>query len=239
MKKRYVFLTILVLIVVVAGIFAYVNRDTISAVVHGLTVTEEQRLQQQQETDKKTEEAVKKLGLETIRPLSEEEAEKLSKGELTEEEAINLIIGQNKEPSKSSKEETPTSHKPTDSTEIDDAKIQDANNRIAQLVGKMYVLKSRFTGELKTIEKWVKTEYKKLTAEEKKSIAVKTKIGKEAISRATALEKDCDAQVEGILSEVTNLLKQTGQSTDLVKQIRDAYQQEKQLTKSYYVSKYK
>lgn len=245
MKKRYVFLIILALIVVAVGIFAYVNRGIISAVVHGLTVTEEQRLQQKQETDKKTEEAVKQLGVEEIRPLTEAEAEKLSKGELTEEEAIDIIIGKNNETTDTPvKDNTPSGQKKPSETKKPEKtdnsqKIAEANNRIAKLVGKMYVLKSQFTGELKSVEKWVKAEYKKLTAEEKKSISVKTKIGNEAVSKATALEKSCDAQVESILSEISTLLKGSGQSTDLVKQIRKAYEEEKQLTKSYYVSKYK
>lgn len=244
MKKRYVFLIILALIVVVIGIFAYTNRGNISAVIHGLTVTEEQRLQQKQETDKKTEEAVKQLGVEEIRPLTEEEAEKLSKGELTEEEAIEIIIGKENTDAPV-KDDTPSGQKKPTETKTPEKpaktdnsqKIAEANNRIAKLVGKMYVLKSQFTGELKSIEKWVSSEYKKLTKEEKKSIAVKTKIGKEAVSKATALEKSCDAQVEAILSEISTLLKESGQKTDLVKQIRQAYEEEKQLTKSYYVSK--
>lgn len=246
MKKRYVFLIILALLVVVLGVFAYTNRGNISAVIHGLTVTEEQRLQQKQETDKKTEEAVKQLGVEEIRPLTEEEAEKLSKGELTEEEAIEIIIGKEKENIDApAKDDTPSGQKKPTETKTPEKpaktdnsqKIAEANNRIAKLVGKMYVLKSQFTGELKSIEKWVSSEYKKLTAEEKKSIAVKTKIGKEAVSKATALEQSCDAQVEAILSEISTLLKESGQKTDLVKQIRQAYEEEKQLTKSYYVSK--
>lgn len=250
MKKRYIFLIILAVIVVAVGVLAYINRGNIAAVIHGLTVTEEERKQQKIETDKKAEEAIKNLGVESIRPLTEEENEKLSKGELTEDEVIDLIIGKKEEiPQESEKGDASTTdtEKPTDSTKptskpqasskVDNDKLTEANNRIAKLVGKMYVLKSQFTGKLEEVKKWVVSEYQKLSAEEKKSMAVKTKIGKEAIARATALEKDCDAQVESILSEISTLLKETGQSTDLVKQIREAYNEEKQLTKAYYVSK--
>lgn len=243
MKKRYIFLIILALIAITIGVLAYINRDNITAVIHGLTISTEDLNQKREETDKKATEAVKEYGVESIRPLTEEETEQLSRGDLTEEEAINLILGKTEDSTEkpsdvTGNEENPSSqesNQPQQQSKED--KVKKANAEIAQLVGKMYVLKSQFTSELSGIKKWVIQEYKKLTPEEKKSDSVKMKIGRIAVADASALEKKCDAQVEEILSKITDLLVGSGQSTDLVKQIRKAYEEEKQLTKSYYISK--
>ena len=242
MKKRHIFLIILALIVVVVGVFAYINRGNIAAVIHGLTTSTEDLNQKRQESNKKAAEAVKQYGVESIRPLTEEESEKLSKGELTEEEAINLILGKTEETTEQAGENTPdkdvsSSGKPDAQQQKQDDKIKEANAEIAQLVGKMYVLKSQFTNEILEVKKWVVKEYQKLKPEEKKSDSIKMKIGRVALDDVAVLEKECDAQVEEILSKITELLTESGQSTDLVKQIRNAYEEEKQLTKSYYISK--
>ena len=52
------------------------------------------------------------------------------------------------------------------------------------------------------------------------------------------MEKSCDNEVDAVLSELRNVLKEAEQSDDLVNQIKEAYLNKKKLTKSYYISEY-
>ena len=101
-----------------------------------------------------------------------------------------------------------------------------------------YVLKAKFSSDLKGIEDWVNAKYRELTKEYGEGnipYSVKTKVGKAAYNDALELEANCDAEVEEILTELTTLLEETGQSTTVVDEIRAAYENEKMLAKSYYM----
>ena len=52
------------------------------------------------------------------------------------------------------------------------------------------------------------------------------------------MERECDSQVEAILSELKVLLKQAGRDESLVEFIRSAYDSEKSAMKSSLISKY-
>ena len=55
----------------------------------------------------------------------------------------------------------------------------------------------------------------------------------------TALEGECDAQMDSLLSQINDELVRTGGDTSVVSQIKTAYQNEKSLTKSALMDKYK
>ena len=102
----------------------------------------------------------------------------------------------------------------------------------------MYVLKAKFSNDLKAIEDWVNQKYVEYSREYGSGnipYSVKAKVGKKAYNDALALEEDCDEKVEEILTKITTLLEETGQSTNIVSEIRAAYENEKMLAKSYYM----
>ncbi len=252
-KRRIVLLVILIILLVLliaAGIFAYKNRNTISALYYTFTGQSEQVEIDKLDTDKRAEEAIQEYGIESIRPLNEEESQKLNSGELTEEEAIKIVLGQKDENADveklPAKDNTNTGSAGTvdNTAEPEDDKadeeLKKKNEEIAGLIGKMYVLKSKFTGELEGIEGWVTTQYRecvKQYGEGKIPTSEKIKIGREAYSKALALESQCDSQVADILNRLTALLSETNQSTDLVSEIQAAYENEKKVAKSLYMSK--
>ena len=246
-KKTIIILTILLVILVVAGIFAHKYRNYLSAFYYVATNSGEKLQEKKLETDQKAIDAIKEYGIEQVRPLSEEETEKLNSGELTEEDAVNIVLGMLESDSPPAEEKNVTeTPKNTENNinandeiknNVQSRELAEKNAEIAQLVGKIYVLKAKFTGELDGVEDWVHEEYKKLTPEEKKLKSSKVRIGRLAYTKALDLEAQCDAQMNEILNRLTVLLKETGQSTALVDEIRTAYEKEKQVAISYYMDK--
>lgn len=247
MKKWKVVLLVILAIVLVAlvtaGVLLFRNWNTVSALYYSFTGQSEQVNINKADTDKRAEEAIKDYGIENIRPLDEEETQKLNSGELTEEEAINIVLGKTDESSETSATTAnennggdKVSEKPNGLT---DEQIKQKKDEIAELIGKMYVLKAKFTNELSAVESWVNSEYSRVRSANGGTIstAEKWKIGKTAYSKALALESDCDSQVSAILNRLTVLLEETGQSTKLVSEIKTAYENEKVSAKSFYMSK--
>lgn len=228
------------MILVVAGFVVYKYHNYFSAFYHVVTNSNEKLEEKKIETDQRAIETIKEYGIETVRPLSEEETAKLNSGELTEEDAVNIVLGRldsetDNKPESNTNQDNPSVNPSDDSTVSED--LNKKNAEIAQLIGKIYVLKAKFTSELDGVEDWVYAEIKKLTPEEKKSKASKVRIGREAYSMALALEADCDSQMDEILDRLTVLLEETGQSTSLVSEIRKAYENEKKVAISYYMDK--
>lgn len=239
-KKNIILLIILIMILVVVGFVAYKYQNYFSAFYHVVTNSSDKLEEKKLETDQRAIETIKEFGIETVRPLNEEEAAKLNSGELTEEDAVNIVLGRfdsetDNKPESNINQDNPSVNPSDNSTVSED--LNEKNAEIAQLIGKIYVLKAKFTSELDAVEQWVHSEYNKLTAEEKKSTSAKVKIGREAYSRALALEADCDSQIDDILNRLTLLLEETGQSTALVSEIRKAYENEKKVAISYYMDK--
>ena len=57
------------------------------------------------------------------------------------------------------------------------------------------------------------------------------------VSMGYALEGECDAQMEALLSELQTELKRTGEDSSLIGKIRSAYQTEKSLKKASIIEK--
>jgi type II secretory pathway pseudopilin PulG len=111
------------------------------------------------------------------------------------------------------------------------------NQKVAELVAKMYVIKADFVGRLASFEADIKAQYKALPAEERNQ-ATKARIVSENMSYVAGLEAQCDAQVKAVTDELTELMNANGKDTSLVDAINSAYANEKELKKAYYISLY-
>ncbi len=240
-RKKKIFLWILIVLIVALLAAAWAYRDLINVVFTGITETPEQIAQKKEELDNKQKEALKQAGVENVRPLDEYEKEELDKGNITRDEAIDIITGkttideikQNKESNTSSQ-----TQKPEEKNEAQAPKPADnsVNEKIAKMIGEIYVLEANFTSQIKSLEGWAVSEYNQTPKEEK--AAKKKELAAIGFPKLSALEKECDAKVNAILSELQTVLKESGQSTELVNQIRDAYDEKKIATKSHYISEY-
>lgn len=254
MKKKNIILLIVLLLVAIiifaVSIFVVNNWNKISTAYYVLTGRGAELEEKYEKNEEKLQESMKDLGVETIRPLTEEESNKLNSGEMSKEEAIDLILGRNEQTQENTTDNA-VIDKPNDEkgkNSVDDgnnektSEYKKKNEEISQLLGELYVLKSQFSAELSEIEDWVNKQYGILCDEydgsENIPSSVKTKVGKKAYEKALALEDECDKKVEEILSRVKVLLKETNQSITIVDEIRASYENEKSKAISYYMSQF-
>lgn len=112
------------------------------------------------------------------------------------------------------------------------------NKKVADLVAKVYTIKSEFMATLDSFESKIVSEYKALPKEQR-TAATKAKIVADNMSYMLSLEAQCDAQIKAVTDELTKLMKEYGKDMALVDAINSAYANEKELKKAYYVSLYK
>ena len=141
-----------------------------------------------------------------------------------------------------------TSKQPTDKTDGNTTEAKpttngnasgssDADKRIAELVTRMYVLKAEYTGSINGVIASMKAEYVKLPPEQQTTSA-KAQIATGYLGKINAMEAQCDAQVNAVVSELRQILKDNGRDMSLAENILAAYATEKENTKAYYISTY-
>lgn len=106
----------------------------------------------------------------------------------------------------------------------------ECDEKVSQIVAKMYILRSSYTGSLSGLASQAYADYQ--------AGVPKATIVSNYMSQGYGLEAQCDANVNALMSELTGILNQYGQSTELVNTIYSAYESEKQYTKAYYMSLY-
>lgn len=147
-------------------------------------------------------------------------------GEKLEVEDINKL-----------KEENKDNQKPAPEQESNEAQ-SDINAQISECVAQMYVLKSTFVSQLDAIYDTAFAEYKavwkSLTEDER--MAKKKELLTRVYPQAAALEKECDAKVNEIVTKLRSLLEEAGQDTSLADKIYESYQNEKSLKKAHYIN---
>lgn len=92
-RVRNALLIILVLILLIVGIFAFINRKNIARLYKGMKYSSDEISSMQADNDKKTNELLNDLAVETMRDLTDEERKLLASGDLSESDAISLIQG--------------------------------------------------------------------------------------------------------------------------------------------------
>lgn len=111
------------------------------------------------------------------------------------------------------------------------------DEKIAELVAKMYVLKSKYLGEIEGVVSSMKAEYAALPKDQQTASA-KTNIASGYLGKISALEAQCDAQVNAVVTELRGVLEKSGGDMSLADAIMSAYASEKESTKAYYINKY-
>jgi hypothetical protein len=110
----------------------------------------------------------------------------------------------------------------------------DPQRDITAKIAEIYVLKNKFISALDSIEADIKTEYSSLP-EKEQTPNNRKRIALAQLEKISALEKECDASVEAILSEIDAIEKQTGDTRKLSESLRKAYLDEKSIKKAYYI----
>lgn len=265
-KRCIVILSVTAAIVVVACVaLAYVfigQHNNVEALKYAGEYSQEEITQKIAENDVVTQQKLSEFSGIPLRPLTEEEQEMLSSGEITEEEAVALILG----------EAAPASEPAADYSETNEGQIVPNEAAAADTSDSAAVQESSASGQRVTSQTGSGTadtqsagrasnsrvssllaQVYVLKAEYSSSIDSLLSQGKSELSSGassttelmqkylklgTELEKNCDSRIDGLLEELTAELQNTGQDTGIVDEIRSSYEQEKSLKKAELLSKY-
>ena len=238
MKRRKTILcTILVLLAVsLAGLFWW-QRDNLKA-IHAATQHTSAELEEKlDENQQMIQEAVKAAGEVTVGEISEEDRQAFRDGSMTQEQLVERLTNggegePREEPANTSRPESdgtppPEPPKPAENT---------YQKELSALIARVYVLREEYTLALDTMYADAKAEYLALPAEKRTKTQL-LKMARGYLSRASALEKECDGKMDEIVRAMEKLLRENGGDLGLVDTVVYTYANEKSLKKSWYMSK--
>lgn len=236
MKKSIIILLVIAGILLILGIW---QKNNIEAIYMYFT-KDATEVSEILETNKKNlEEEISKYAEDIPRALTKEEEEKIASGEMSIEEAANMLLeeeteDESKPVAEDSKEPENEKEEKPQTDEKDDKKTKEGSI-IKKYTAQFYSMKAYYMGQLSQIESKAKAEYAALSREEKKNLSKTAFISKYA-SYAMSLQSECDGKVESLLNEMKKELKAIGGDTKIITTIRDAYEAEKAARKAYYLS---
>lgn len=250
MKKiSKVLLIILTIIAAATGVFMYVQYDNISALINGMNTSPEELADEMNDSREKLKEEVEKYTSSEIIDISAEDEEKLLNGEISIEDVAEKyhlpleymkddfivssedIYDDSSDTTSASANTVPGSANNEDNEKAIDAAVSDG-------VSKMYALKAKYVNKLGELEREVAKEYSNLP-KEKQNENSKYSLVMDNIDYIAELEKKCDNEVAKVLSVLESELIRLNGDTEIIQILQGAYQQEKEVKKSYYLSLYK
>lgn len=240
MKKPFKILIIILIVITctAAGLLIW-QRDNMSALIGGLSSSSEELAAKMDDQRNKLKTEVEKYVSKPIEDISAEDEKKLIKGEITVEDIAdkyNLPLDYMRDSDASVNEEN-TNNKPQDTSNNVQPDSKAIDKAISEGVSKMYALKAKYVNKLGEVERDVYKEYSSLP-KEKQNQDSKYKILMDKLNYVAQLEKKCDDEVAKVLSALEEELKGLNGDTEIIKILKEAYKQEKEIKKSYYLSLY-
>lgn len=232
MKKvlKVVGILLLVVFVVVAAVFIWQN-DNVTAMINGSSESSGEIGSQIDSEREEFKSQIEKYTSNTVTDISAEDEKKLLAGQVSLEEIYekyNYPVKGYENNETSGNSSIQQSDAKDSASSVDDA--------VGVGIGKMYALKASYVSKIGELGKSAYSRYMALSENERTSNN-KKKIVTDAVNSVAGLEKDCDSEVETILSELEEQLSELGSdSTEIIKTLREAYNDEKSLKKSYYIS---
>ena len=236
-RRKSILCTILVLLAVsLAGLFWW-QRDNLKA-IHAATQHTSAELEEKlEENQQMIQEAVKAAGEVTVGEISEEDRQAFRDGSMTQEQLVErLTNGGEEEP----REEPASTSRPESDGTLPPEPPKPAENtyqkELSALIARVYVLREEYTLALDTMYADAKAEYLALPAEKRTKTHL-LKMARGYLSRASALEKECDGKMDEIVRAMEKLLRENNGDLGLVDTVVYTYANEKSLKKSWYMSK--
>lgn len=240
------FASIAAVLVVAAGAVAVWQWDNISAFVTALNETPEQAMQKMSENDAALKTELENQLGQQYRELTDEEKQQIESGEVSEKEILAKIISEKAEEAAiqdtagtNSNETQPTreTYGPPAPKETKATKKQSADKIINRYVSTLYSMESRYIGSIEGVLSRAYAEYVRVAKHEQDTAAMAS-VGAKYIQEIYSLEARCDSEVEALLESLKSELDAIGADTSILGTIRNAYANEKQLKRSYYMGKY-
>ena len=236
-RRKSILCTILVLLAVsLAGLFWW-QRDNLKA-IHAATQHTSAELEEKlEENQQMIQEAVKAAGEVTVGEITEEDRQAFRDGSMTQEQLVErLTNGGEEEP----REEPASTSRPESDGTLPPEPPKPAENtyqkELSALIARVYVLREEYTLALDTMYADAKAEYLALPAEKRTKTHL-LKMARGYLSRAFALEKECDGKMDEIVRAMEKLLRENNGDLGLVDTVVYTYANEKSLKKSWYMSK--
>lgn len=228
MKKRTKILLCAAAVLAAAGVGAAAWQwNNLSALRYGMTMDQETLNQKIEENRATLNEAMDRYQVEQYE-IPEDKLSQLTDGSLTPQEAAKELLEQEDQKKvASSGGDSASSSTPAEQLSAEEQEIR-------RLIATMYVLQATYEGKVEAVAQAAIDEY---TAGEHTQ-ENKTKVVYARVQELLDMEADCDAQVSAVTTRLRELLKATGQSDDLAKQVEQTYQQEKSLKKAAYLNKF-
>ena len=220
---------LLVVIVAVATVFIW-QKDNINAMISGSSEGSEEIGAQIDSEREEFKSQIEKYTSNTVTDISAEDEKRLLAGQISLEE----IYEKYNYPVKENENNESSQNVSQQSDEKDS--VSSVDNAVGVGIGKMYALKASYVSKIGELGKSAYSRYMALPENERTSNN-KKKIVTDAVNSAAGLERDCDSEVETVLSELEEQLSELGSdSTEIIKMLKKAYNDEKTLKKSYYIS---
>lgn len=260
-RNKALLLGLAVPALLVAGL-AWQQRDNLKALGDALRFTPEELEQQMAENQQRIRDAVDAAPDVAVRDVTEEERQALRDGSLSQEELVERLLedGQTDEPGEalpaSGGGQAVPETGPADSgggsagsgtggqtgngqsgqtAGQESAADSGYRRELSALVAKVLVLREQYTMALETMYDEARAEYHALP-EDQRSKSDLMALARSYISRASDLEKECDGQMDEIVSAMEALLRENGGDMSLVDTVVYTYANEKSLKKSWYLS---
>ena len=224
MKKRTKIILAAAAVVVAAGTgTAAWQWNNISALRYGMTMDQETLDRKIEENRTSLNEAMDRYQVEQY-VIPEDQLSGLTDGSLSPEEVAESLLEQ-EDQKKADAAASSGSAAPA-------AQLSGEEQEIRRLIATMYVLQASYEGKVEAVAQAAIDEY--VSGEhtpENRSRVVYARV-----QQLLDMEKECDGEVAKVTARLRELLKATGQSDDLARQVEQTYQQEKSLKKAYYLN---
>lgn len=227
-KKRTALWIVLVLVLAIGGVCVW-QRNNIHALLLSRTMTQDELSDQMSRQQEKTEQAAQDAGV-SVRPMTQEEKDRLRSGEESRDELIERLAGEQEE-------KTPEQEQPEQTQNAQEAQPDPQaalREELNKCVAEVYVMEAEYTAWLEQANQSAIDEFGDLPEAEQTSSA-KYNIGMKYLSEALNKEKECDAQMQDVETRIRNLLTQLGESTSLADEIHATYTEKKATLKAYYL----
>lgn len=224
MKKRRITGIVVLIILAVLAAVAVWQWNNITAGIYYLRYTQEELDQKLAASRQAIADKVEQLPGVTVQPLSEEQRSQLQSGQISQEQAIQIMTAP---PEAEAVSPAPAPALPDEEGE--------KRQRIAELIAEVYLLRDIYKAKLEEVKDGAFETWKALP-ESERTDKKRNELLSGCIDQATVMETDCDDRMDAILSELGALLSELGESSDLAEQVKAAYAEEKAVTKAYYLN---
>lgn len=253
MKRwKKILLCLLAVFILIIGALAVWQRNNISAFFLYLQNSPDKISDMVQEKREEAAQVLSKYDGITVSDLTPEQESAIMNGQMTVEEAI-AAIGAGDEDEETAQEGKGSDEKSASGAENSEKKpVAGAGNSekkpaatsqndnqesaiINRYLKKVYAIKAEFLGRLAGIKESAASKFYALP-EEEHTESRKKSIMADHVMQCYELENRCDVEINSVLASLKSELESIGASTQIVSEIRAAYENEKSVKKAYYLS---